>query len=270
MAPKRRIPTEKISEQSVKAKRSPSSANSDIIAEKTRQTKDHIFFWAGPLSNWHCGKSYSGKKALDLTVSRLDEIDIGHPKKSALSSRLLAAHTFNCGEQWMMAIKGWLFARDIKLSEQEVTDEEFRTLSAEMHAPRPPSRDQPSNREFYQSTLCSVLRTKSPKEQKSLGRKCRNLDSAIWDAASVPVVVACSVARAEVDYTLKQIYLKAGKRTFVEGSPNDTIWGVGVHWSSPSIEDPKNWNGTNRLGVCHGLAREAVLEKFADEFVAEC
>jgi ribA/ribD-fused uncharacterized protein len=160
----------------------------------------------------------------------------------------------------MMAIKGWLFERDIKLSEEIVTDREFATLSAEMHAKQPPPKDQTARRELYASTLCSVLRTASPKEQKGLGRKCRNLDPATWDIASVPAVVASSIARAEADYVLKQLYLKAGKRTFVEGSPNDTIWGVGIHWTHPSIEDPENWKGTNRLGVCHGLARDAILE----------
>lgn len=123
-------------------------------------------------------------------------------------------------------------------------------------------------RQLYLSTLCSVLRTTSPKEQKALGRACRNFDLTIWDAASIPVVVACSVARTEADCDLKKIYLNAGKRTFVEGSPEDSIWGVGIHWTHPSINDPKNWRGTNRLGICHGLARNIILENFGNEFAA--
>ncbi len=158
----------------------------------------------------------------------------------------------------MMAIKGWLFERDIKLSEQPVTEAEFEKILAQMLRGPGPSEVQPLVRELYFSTLCSVLRASSPKAQKTLGRKCRNFDPAIWDVASIPVVVACSQARAEADHVLKQIYLESGSRTFVEGSPNDIIWGVGIHWTEPSIEDPKNWRGTNRLGVCHGLARDAV------------
>lgn len=245
----------------------PLSSSSDIgiIAEKTRQSKTHIFFLAGPLSNWYKAHTYSGARALALTIDKLDQITVDHPAASVLSSRLLAAHTFNCGEQWLMAMKGWLFERDIQLSENTITDEEFDSLSAQLLAHKAPSRDEPLIREFYLSTLCSVLRTASPKEQKSLGRKCRNLDPAIWDTASVPVVVACSIARAEADHVLRKVYVKAGKRTFVEGSPTDTIWGVGIHWAHSSIEDPKNWRGSNRLGVCHGFARDTILRNFGTE-----
>ena len=244
-----------------------SSSNSETIAEKTRQTKTYIFFWAGPLSKWCKGHTYSGTRALELAIDKLDEINVDHPPKSAFSSRLPALHSFNCGEQWLMAMKDWLFERDVDLPEEALTDEDFESRSAQMLGPQPPPKDQPAMLQLYLSTLCSVLRTTSPKEQKALGRKCRNFDPTTWEAASIPVVVACSVARAEADSVLKQIY-KAGKRTFVEGSPNDNIWGVGIHWTHPSINDPKNWRGANRLGVCHGLARNIILENFGNEFVA--
>jgi ribA/ribD-fused uncharacterized protein len=245
-----------------------SSSNTDMIAEKTRQTKTHIFFYAGPLSNWYKGHTYSGTRALELAIDQLDEINIDHPAKSAFSSRLLAIHSFNCGEQWLMAMKGWLFERDVDISEEDVTDEDFEFRSAQMLAPQPPRKDQPAMRQLYHSTLCSVLRTTSPKEQKALGRACRNFDPTIWDVASIPVAVACSVARAEADSSLKKIYLKAAKRTFVEGSPKDNIWGVGIHWTHSSINDPKKWRGANRLGICHGLARNMILENFGNEPVA--
>lgn len=267
--PKAKASMSKQSGNSAKSQASSSYSNIDLIAEKTRRTKAHIFFWTGPLSNWYIGNPYSGARALALTTELLSETNVDHPAPNALSSRLLAAHPFNCGEQWLMAMKGWLFERDIRLGEEAVTDEDFESLSKKMLAPRPPSKDELPARELYYSTLCSVLRTDSPKEQKALGRKCRNLDPAVWDFASISVAVACSIVRAEADYTLKQIYLKAGKRTFVEGSPIDTIWGVGLHWSDSSIEDPQNWRGTNRLGICHGHARDTILESFGNQFMAE-
>jgi hypothetical protein len=151
-----------------------------LFAKKTRPTKTHIFFWAGPPSNWYKEQTYSGARALDLTIDRLDRIDIKDPDESALSSRLLATHTFNCSEQWLIAMKGWLFERDIKLSEDIVSGEEFEMLSTQVFAPQSPPKDQPLRREFYQSTPCSVLRTKSPIERKSFDRKCRNFDPAFW------------------------------------------------------------------------------------------
>jgi hypothetical protein len=119
------------------------SSNADVIAEKTRQTPTHVFFWAGPLSNWYKGHTYSGIRALRLTISQLDEITVSHPAESVLSSRLLAAHAFNCGEQWLMAMKGWLFERDVLLLEKTITDEQFNTVSAQLLVPRPPPKEQP-------------------------------------------------------------------------------------------------------------------------------
>jgi predicted NAD-dependent protein-ADP-ribosyltransferase YbiA (DUF1768 family) len=89
------------------------------------------------------------------------------------------------------------------------------------------------------------------------------------DSASIRVAVACSVVRPEADYVLKQVYLKAGKRTFVEGSSQDTIWGVGIRWGHPSIEAPKTGEAQIVLGVCHDIARDVVLENLDAEFVAK-
>lgn len=263
MAGQKKVATTKQSRRSSKVQSRSVTSNVAQFAEKTRCNKTHIFFWSGPLSNWYKGEAFPGARALDLTIPKLDEMEINRPAELALSSRLLAAHTFICGEQWMMAMKGWLFERNVWGSDDTITDEKFQLLSTQLLAPQPPPKDQPLVRELYFSSLCSVLRSTSPKDQKALGRKCRDFDEAIWATASVPVVVACCVARAEADPELKRIYLRSGHRTFVEGSPLDCIWGVGIRWNSPSIEHPRNWRGTNRLGVCHGLARDRILEDLA-------
>ena len=53
------------------------------------------------------------------------------------------------------------------------------------------------------------------------------------------------------------------KRTFVEGSPVDCIWGVGVKWDDPRCDDQGCWRGENRLGRCHdeaaGVVREGMI-----------
>ncbi len=37
-------------------------------------------------------------------------------------------------------------------------------------------------------------------------------------------------------------------KTFVEASPNDKIWGIGMREDDPGVENPKNWKGQNLLG----------------------
>ena len=91
----------------------------------------------------------------------------------------------------------------------------------------------------------------------------------MWDVASVPVVVACQIARAEADDELRRLYLQSGDRVFVEGSPRDNVWGVGIPWHHVSIENPSNWRGENRLGVCHGIACKAVRELWKGKADAE-
>lgn len=158
---------------------------------------------------------------MELLLPRLDGLNITHPDSEASSTQLISMHQFNCGEQFMMTGKAWLFETD----------------------PNTP-------------TLKAILASKKPMEQKALGRKVRGFNDDIWAPASVEIVVASQIARAEVDQRLGRLYISSGTKIFVEGSPRDKIWGVGIHWKQKSIENERNWKGENRLGRCHGLARD--------------
>jgi ribA/ribD-fused uncharacterized protein len=248
-------------------------SENSVTPPSTRQNTSHIFFWGGPLSNWHVGHPYSGERAFELLLGRLAELDIAHPEPDAFSSRLLRSVYFGCGEQWMMALKGWFFERDIELSEKlfakgKDSDEEFAALRTQMLGSTRPSPGEEKKRALYDSCLCKCLRSKSPKEQKGYGRRCRNFDLKIWDIASIPVVVSCLIARAEADDVLRRLYMRAGRRVFVEGSPTDTIWGVGIHWDHPQISVESNWRGANRLGICHGMACKEVQDGREDKLSA--
>jgi ribA/ribD-fused uncharacterized protein len=194
-------------------------------ANGMRSTDTHTFFWHSILSNWHQGPSFSGNIALRRAASQLQAMWIPIPSTSAISSRLILKHSFNCGEQFMMACKAWLFDQDPKAS-----------------------------------VLRSILASKKPYEQKALGRKVPGFIDSIWQAASFGIVVASQVTRAEADRRLAEIYLSSNK-IFVEGSPKDKIWGVGLHWEDATIEDERNWLGENRLGWCHGIARRIFREE---------
>lgn len=119
---------------------------------------------------------------------------------------------FNCAEQYMMARKAFLF-------------EDFETLGKILLAP-------------------------NPKEQKQLGREVRNFDPTAWDAVARDVVARGNFAKFTQDAELLRfIQAKSGK-ILVEGAYYDTIWGVGLSWDDPAIEDETNWKGKNWLGLC--------------------
>lgn len=213
-----------------------------------RSTPTHVFFWSGPLSNWHKGRPFPGARAWEETVRRLDALGIDRPSDEALSSRLLRAATFNCGEQWMMVCKAWLFdRRPVALDEDPSIDvaERLRAILAETK----PERMAP---------LARILASSDPKEQKFLGSAkgpITGYDETVWDAARVPCVVGGTIARMEADPKARRTLLETGDRQPVEGSPYDQVWGVGLKWDDPRIEDPANWRGLNLLGEVHAQVR---------------
>ena len=51
--------------------------------------------------------------------------------------------------------------------------------------------------------------------------------------------------------------------TFVEASPSDRIWGVGLSQDDPKIENDKNWKGQNLLGKVMTEARAEILKRLS-------
>lgn len=225
-----------------------------------RTTPTHIIFHGGLLSQWHpCPTPFRGAAALSHTLPRLTTLSIPHPPATSLTTRLLSISHFARGEQWMMALKAWLFEHDApSLSESDgpLSEQDLSDLHAQMLSPTSP--EDPVRATLWASSMCRILRTNMPRAQKALGRRVRGFDEEVWRTASVAVVVGGCVARAGVDPALRRVYVAAGGRTFVEGSPRDRVWGVGLRWDGREVEDEKNWRGENRLGVCHGIAAEVV------------
>ncbi|KAL2872519.1 NADAR family protein [Aspergillus lucknowensis] len=244
------------------------SRNQYLANPDVRVTDSHIYFLRGVCSNWHPSPHpFKGKRALELCLSQLDTLQIPHPAENATSTRLLQTFPFRRGEQWMMAMKAWLFERgSVPLGESALIDgdhgdedwkdsKSFQKLRADLLNVKPLSGTaDPQRKTLWESSLCRIMRTNSPKSQKMLGRKVPNFDDGLWTKASRVIVVAGCIARAEVDDQLKGLYLASDGRVFVEGSRKDRVWGVGLDWKSKEILDESNWRGTNRLGEAHNEA----------------
>lgn len=218
------------------------------------------------LSNWNLGSTFGGKRVVELLVPRLAEERAEHPSLTAISTKLLEHHDFVCGEQAMMAFKAWLFERDPVL-EQDVaelkldvsdSDSLFNAILGPSHLSKVELPDHLSANEILagvrKTYLCQILRNSNPRDQKALGRKVPHFSPEIWGKSCVPIVVSASIARAECEEDLKELYLQAGDRHFVEGSPMDRIWGVGLKWDDPRADVEENWKGRNLLGKCHDQA----------------
>jgi ribA/ribD-fused uncharacterized protein len=118
--------------------------------------------------------------------------------------------TYNCCEQYMMYKKAMLFG------DQDIAD--------------------------------LIMEESHPFDQKELGRQVKNFNKEKWDAVCKDYVFEANYAKFTQNKKLKAEMLETGDRMFVEASPKDTIWGIGMYDTDHGIEDPKNWKGTNWLG----------------------
>ena len=93
-----------------------------------------------------------------------------------------------------------------------------------------------------------IMKTSDPKTVRALGRKVQNYDDAIWNKFRYDYTKELIRQKFVQNEDLKEILIKTGKMTIVEGAWYDKIWGVGLKDTDPLIQDENNWKGTNLLG----------------------
>lgn len=103
-----------------------------------------------------------------------------------------------------------------------------------------------------------ILASNTPKEAKAIGRQVKGFDADEWMKVCEEHMHDGVFAKFKQNEDLKEFLLSdefEGKG-FVEGSPIDRIWGVGIHYESPNIDDETQWNGLNLLGKVLDRVRE--------------
>jgi len=147
-----------------------------------------------------------------------------HPFSNWHRSRFVTEDgtVYNCSEQWMMAEKARVFG-----------DEE---------------------------TISKILESTDPNEQKALGREVKNFVPSEWTAISRNVVYEGLKMKFSQNPSMKQVLLETAGTQIVEAAADDRIWGIGLSEDDPLIHDPKNWKGTNWLGL--------LLTDLREDFIA--
>jgi ribA/ribD-fused uncharacterized protein len=84
----------------------------------------------------------------------------------------------------------------------------------------------------------------------------QNFSSDIWSAIAYQIVCVTNFEKFRADPDLLRELRATGSRYIVEGAWYDPIWGVGLGWDDPAIEDQANWKGTNWLGEALMAVRE--------------
>ena len=109
-----------------------------------------------------------------------------------------------------------------------------------------------------------LLEDSDPMTCKSLGRIVANYDDKQWSLVRYSFMHDVNYEKYKQDLKLREKLLdpQFDGLTFVEASPTDRIWGVGLAQSDPKIEDESNWHGQNLLGKVITQVRAEIIHDF--------
>ena len=132
--------------------------------------------------------------------------------------------TFNCCEQYMMWRKAILF-KDYKVAEL-------------------------------------IINETDPSKIKQLGRRVKNYDEYVWSKHKYEIVITGNHLRFSQNPKSRDKLLSySAKVTFVEASPYDKIWGIGMDENHPDINNSTKWKGENLLGKALTDVRDSFIKE---------
>lgn len=110
--------------------------------------------------------------------------------------------------------------------------------------------------------MAHIANLKNPADAKRYGRECiPTFVPLYWEQVRYDVMKFAVLRKFRQNPHLRDKLLATGNKTFVEASPYDKIWGVGIT-VCPEAADPRNWKGLNLLGQ--------ILEEVRAELRKEC
>lgn len=112
---------------------------------------------------------------------------------------------------------------------------------------------------FEPSRIEMVLKAKTTKEVKLLGRSIKNFDEKIWKDKSFDIVYKGNIAKFSQNQDLKEFIFSTGNKVIVEASLYDKIWGIGMLENDKNASFPMKWNGENKLGFVLMRVREDLI-----------
>lgn len=101
-----------------------------------------------------------------------------------------------------------------------------------------------------------ILVAPTPKKAKELGRLVKNFNEKEWNEVRLQYMLDVLVCKFGQNPSLKKTLLSTGSRKFVEGSPFDIHWGIGIHWQNSDCLDESKWKGQNLLGKALDQTKE--------------
>lgn len=101
-----------------------------------------------------------------------------------------------------------------------------------------------------------IMYATSPRDQKAFGRRVKGFDKEKWEDVCRGIVYDANFAKFTQNPKMMAELMATGDREIVEASPEDKIWGIGLHESDARVHDKSKWQGTNWLGEAIMQVRE--------------
>ncbi len=110
-----------------------------------------------------------------------------------------------------------------------------------------------------------ITKVGTPKEAKALGRKVKNFDDERWKSVREEYMEIAVYEKFKQNPSLAKelMYEDYFGKQFVEASPLDKIWGIGLYWEDKLCDDVSNWKGLNLLGKTLDRVRMRLLNEEA-------
>jgi ribA/ribD-fused uncharacterized protein len=108
--------------------------------------------------------------------------------------------------------------------------------------------------------LGKIMKSNSPKEQKKMGRGVIGFKMDEWDKVKFDVVKRGNLEKYKQNPYLMKKLIDIGDVKFVECSPYDKIWGIGMDMNSEDATNPAKWNGLNLLGKVLDEVRKELIK----------
>lgn len=115
----------------------------------------------------------------------------------------------------------------------------------------------------------TIYQCDDPAVAKAYGRMVKPYDDKRWNSVRETKMYEAVYDKFTKNTFCRNLILEKefDGKTFVEGSPEDNIWGIGIIWNDPEADDETKWRGTNRLGVVLDRVREKIVSDVREKWI---
>ena len=99
-----------------------------------------------------------------------------------------------------------------------------------------------------EDSLKKIMKTKTGKAVKAVGKKVNNFNQDVWDSKKNEVMEKAVKAKFVQHPELRKKLQETGDKMIGEANPRDLYWGIGTSITQEKAKFPSKWRGLNKLG----------------------